>query len=1057
MKKRLLGMFLAFTLVFTSAVPAFAGTKAEEYNKVDLKVISGGKTAVSLVADNNYKVTAKVENDVVDQKSVTMDLTMTNVGALDVDGTRHGSFTLDTGLAPQERALSEYMPALKEFKGARIDASVNGLEFGYDVEGKWNNFSSTGEWVGTPDSVDAVRAAWQELTGYVETTTYDKDDSKLVVANGSYMQIGNEMLHFEKDGDLVLNNLNDKDSLFQQIKDFVALDTEYVYEDQVVLYVAEGSVLRVGSSEATLTEGTAIRINGLDDSLMDVEPLAALREAANQEGATKELVVSALDIVDALLAGMNGEDVTVEIETDDYAKAKKAAEKLNLQIISNGYTALRVVADKDYVVAVDLLNDVVNQKSVTLDLTMNNVGGLDVNGTRHADFTFNTGLAPQERSLSTYMPAIKELKGANLEASVNGKAFDYALEGAFDAEDMTGAWVATPGDVEEVRAAWLELTKYVETKTYGEDNSYAVVDEASWIQVGNEKLTFEQDGDLVLDNLNDKDSIIDTIKKALKLETEVEAAQNGEIVVYVGAGTALRVGGSEAVLTEGTTIALDDTGYDFTKSPLADMREAAQGEGDMTMMINAALDIVNDVIAGANGKTIKMTIITDNYTKAAEDADKAIEDLGKVEELGKVEALDKIEIPEIKVEEDQPSVEIPEEDIQKVADAKEQINEVKEQVAAEREKVDAASEAYGKLSEEQKEELGYKVPEQIAAAEKAVAAAEKAVAEAEKKVAETEAKIEKAKADQAIKDAVEEADKKVETAEQEKQEALDAAAKAEEEKAAAEAEAKAKAEAEAAAKAAAEAAAAQAAADAKAKAEAEAAAAAAEAAAKKAAEEAAAKAAAAEAAQKEAEAKAAAAAQAAAEKAAAEKALNIIDKEVKSTKATTSTNKVSTSWKAVTGADGYKVQVVNSKGKVVKTYYTTKTSYSKSKLASGAVYTVKVTPYVKYDGKKVYGESVQKKAVTKPAKVVVKTKAYKNYIKVTAAKRSCTGYQVYVASNSKFSKNLKKYTVKSATLAKNIQKKTLKKGTNYIKVRAYTKSGSTTVYGAWSDVKKVTK
>jgi len=357
MKKRMLGMFLAFTLVFTSAVPAFAGTTGEKpYEKVNLKVYSGSADApaVSLVAESDYKVTAKVENDIVNQESVTLDLTMNKVAGLDVNNERHGSFTLNTGLKSQERSLSQYMPALKEFKGADVYGSVNGHGFIYDVEGSWDADSATGEWVATPDDVDAVRAAWQELTGYVETTTYDKDDSQIKVAKGSYMQIGSEKLHFEDDAeDLVLNNLNNKDALFDQIKDAVALDTDYVYEDQVVLYVAEGSILRVGQSEAELTEGTAIRINGLNPELMETGALADLREAANTENATYNLVSAALNIVDTLIAGINDETITVDIETDDYAKAKKAAEKLNLQIISNGYTALRVVANERYEVTVD--------------------------------------------------------------------------------------------------------------------------------------------------------------------------------------------------------------------------------------------------------------------------------------------------------------------------------------------------------------------------------------------------------------------------------------------------------------------------------------------------------------------------------------------------------------------------------------------------------------------------------------------------------------------------------------------------------------------------------
>ena len=66
-----------------------------------------------------------------------------------------------------------------------------------------------------------------------------------------------------------------------------------------------------------------------------------------------------------------------------------------------------------------------------------------------------------------------------------------------------------------------------------------------------------------------------------------------------------------------------------------------------------------------------------------------------------------------------------------------------------------------------------------------------------------------------------------------------------------------------------------------------------------------------------------------------------------------------------------------------------------------------------------------------------------------------TGYKVVIAKNSKFTKGKKTYTVsKYSTTSKTIKK--LKKRTKYyVKVRAYKKSGSTTLYGDFSSYKKV--
>ena len=73
---------------------------------------------------------------------------------------------------------------------------------------------------------------------------------------------------------------------------------------------------------------------------------------------------------------------------------------------------------------------------------------------------------------------------------------------------------------------------------------------------------------------------------------------------------------------------------------------------------------------------------------------------------------------------------------------------------------------------------------------------------------------------------------------------------------------------------------------------------------------------------------------------------------------------------------------------------------------------------------------------------------------VKSKDQNSTGFQVWVAKDKAFKKNVTKKTFKTNNggLNKSIA---LKKGTNYIKVRAYTTVGGKTVYGAWSAVKTV--
>ena len=75
--------------------------------------------------------------------------------------------------------------------------------------------------------------------------------------------------------------------------------------------------------------------------------------------------------------------------------------------------------------------------------------------------------------------------------------------------------------------------------------------------------------------------------------------------------------------------------------------------------------------------------------------------------------------------------------------------------------------------------------------------------------------------------------------------------------------------------------------------------------------------------------------------------------------------------------------------------------------------------------------------------------------KKAASSSACTGYQVVLATNSGFTKNVKKVAVSGrSTVSKKVTG--LSKGkTYYVKVRAYKTVNGVKVYGAYSIVKKV--
>lgn len=100
------------------------------------------------------------------------------------------------------------------------------------------------------------------------------------------------------------------------------------------------------------------------------------------------------------------------------------------------------------------------------------------------------------------------------------------------------------------------------------------------------------------------------------------------------------------------------------------------------------------------------------------------------------------------------------------------------------------------------------------------------------------------------------------------------------------------------------------------------------------------------------------------------------------------------------------------------------------------------------------GKTVAEKAVSKLDRPVIKSakNTSGNTVKVTLSKKvaNATGYQVQYSVKSNF-KSAKKATFKTTSVSlKNLQKKKY-----YIRVRAYCKQGSKTIYSSWSKTKTV--
>lgn len=246
------------------------------------------------------------EDKSVNAASVTLTAKMQNVGSLGVTGVREHSVTINTGIAGVTADLGTWLSNCYSFRGMTVNATIGGKLCTYDFSAYDN-----GKITATTNTEDA-RAAWQELTSYVTTSTQPENDSYILVANGSTMQIGTELLSFEIAENLKLDNFNNIDALVENVKDHVKLDTSVENFDGIKISIKAGTQLAVGQSVATLNRDVTVEVTA-DGVAVPANILSGLRDQVNSGANNKALVIAAVQMFNNLVGQMNGQTINVTI------------------------------------------------------------------------------------------------------------------------------------------------------------------------------------------------------------------------------------------------------------------------------------------------------------------------------------------------------------------------------------------------------------------------------------------------------------------------------------------------------------------------------------------------------------------------------------------------------------------------------------------------------------------------------------------------------------------------------------------------------------------------
>ena len=310
-------------------------TMAQNTTKFVLSVETGEGNGYATIAVNDaYIMQITLSELELDPSHIELGAAMYNVGSLGVGETgKSHSVTINLddldGTSPK---LPDWMKETWDFQGANIDITINA-----DGDQKVCTYEVSAERVAVsenvydlvitfvPTDVEATRKAWHHLVNDDHLTIKDdhaEDDSKIVIVNGSSLQLGYEALCFEEIGgkNLVLDNFNNLSDLKQTIKDAVCVTEAPGSEPAIAATLITGTSLRVGQTEATLTRDVTLKIDGVNAELVNGY-LSQIRNAANES--TMALAKKLIGMLDAAVGAVDdAENVGIIINVADAVVAE---------------------------------------------------------------------------------------------------------------------------------------------------------------------------------------------------------------------------------------------------------------------------------------------------------------------------------------------------------------------------------------------------------------------------------------------------------------------------------------------------------------------------------------------------------------------------------------------------------------------------------------------------------------------------------------------------------------------------------------------------------------
>ena len=246
---------------------------------VSSKATDGTVGAVTGIVYPNYQGVLTIGQGKVSQNNVTVDVWMRNVASLGVNGERHYTRSLNTGLTPADHSLDKVKELFSGLEEATVIAKVDGgSAVTYTIVNEGNVITAT------PGKESKAREVWQQIVNeeHVLAGVDDNEDSYAVIKAGSYIQVEDAILLAEQD--VTVNDLNNMEALNEAIRNAVVYKTADKPIQGVKLYLAKDTELNMGASYAKVKEECLTITADVAATAQMKEALSSLQNAGGVDG-----------------------------------------------------------------------------------------------------------------------------------------------------------------------------------------------------------------------------------------------------------------------------------------------------------------------------------------------------------------------------------------------------------------------------------------------------------------------------------------------------------------------------------------------------------------------------------------------------------------------------------------------------------------------------------------------------------------------------------------------------------------------------------------------------